>query len=75
MVDEEPLALSVNGRAGDSIDPTLMIFTIQPRNGVDPARTEKALYEELERLQTTEISRARVAESQESAADGSTIAS
>jgi zinc protease len=56
MVDEEPLALSVNGRAGDHIDPTLMVFTIQPRNGVDPARTEKALYEELERLQTTEIS-------------------
>src|ERR1700722_7460623 len=56
MVDEEPLALSVNGRAGDSIDPTIMTFTIQPRNGIDPARTEKALYEELERLQTTEIS-------------------
>src|SRR5580658_4839166 len=55
MIDEEPLALSVNGNAGDSLDPTLMTFVIQPRNGVDPARTEKALYEELERLQTTEI--------------------
>jgi zinc protease len=55
MIDEEPLALSVNGNAGDSLDPTLMIFTIQPRNGVDPARTEKVLYEELERLQNTEI--------------------
>jgi zinc protease len=55
MVDEEPLALSVNGGASDSLDPTLMIFTIQPRNGIDPARTEKALYEELERLQKTEI--------------------
>jgi zinc protease len=56
MIDEEPLALSVNGGAGDSIDPTLMTFTIQPRKGVDLARTEKALYEELERLQTTEVS-------------------
>jgi zinc protease len=56
MVDEEPLALSVNGRAGDALDPTIMIFTIQPRAGVDPARTEKVLYQELERLQTTEIS-------------------
>jgi zinc protease len=56
MVDEEPLALSVNGRAGDALDPTLMIFIIQPRNGVDPARTEKVLYEELDRLKTTEIS-------------------
>jgi zinc protease len=56
MIDEEPLALSVNGNAGDSLDPTLMTFTIQPRNGVDPARTEKVLYEELERLQNTEVS-------------------
>jgi zinc protease len=56
MVDEEPLALSVNGSAGDSLDPTLMVFTVQPRNGVDPARTEKVLYEELERLQNTEVS-------------------
>uniref|UniRef100_Q026D1 Peptidase M16 domain protein n=1 Tax=Solibacter usitatus (strain Ellin6076) TaxID=234267 RepID=Q026D1_SOLUE len=55
MVDEEALALSVNGRAGDSFDPTLMIFTIQPRSGVDLARTEKALYDELERLQTAEV--------------------
>jgi zinc protease len=56
MVDEEPLALSVNGRAGDAIDPTLMIFTIQPRSGVDLARTEKALYDELDRLKTIEVS-------------------
>jgi zinc protease len=56
MIDEEPLALSVNGSAGDSLDPTLMTFTIQPRNGVDPARIEKVLYEELERLQNTEVS-------------------
>jgi zinc protease len=55
MVDEEPLALSVNGGFGDSLDPTLMIFTIQPRNGVDLSRTEKALYQELERLQTAEV--------------------
>jgi len=56
MVDEEPLALSVGGGAQESLDPTLMTFTIQPRNGVDPARTEKVLYEELERLENTEIS-------------------
>ncbi|HTB12826.1 MAG TPA: pitrilysin family protein [Bryobacteraceae bacterium] len=55
MVDEEPLALSVNGGAQDSLDPTLLIFTIQPRNGVDPAKTERVLYEELERLQNAEI--------------------
>jgi zinc protease len=56
MVDEEPLALSVGGRAGDAIDPTLMTFTIQPRNGVDPAKTERVLYEELDRLKTAAVS-------------------
>ena len=55
MVDEEALALSVNGAFGDSFDPTLMTFTIQPRSGVDLTRTEKALYQELERLQTAEV--------------------
>jgi zinc protease len=55
MVDEEALALSVNGGFGDSFDPTLMTFTIHPRSGVDLARTEKALYQELERLQTAEV--------------------
>lgn len=56
MIDEEPLALSVNGGAGDSLDPTLMTFTIQPRAGVDTARTEKVLFDELDRLQKTEVS-------------------
>ncbi len=56
MVDEEPLALSVNGGTNDALDPSLMIFTIHPRNGVDPAKTEKVLYEELERLQNVEVS-------------------
>jgi zinc protease len=55
MIDEEPLALSVSGGLGDSLDPTLMIFTIQPRSGVDLARTESVFFEELQRLQTTEI--------------------
>jgi len=55
MIDEEPLALSVNGGQGDSLDPTIMIFTIQPRNGVDPARTEKVFYEELDRLKSAPV--------------------
>ena len=55
MVDEEALALSVNGSFGGSVDPTLMTFTIQPRSGVDLARTEKALYDELARLESAEV--------------------
>src|SRR5580704_8722222 len=50
MVENEQLALSVNGRKGETFDPTIMTFTIQPRRGVELARTEKVLYEELERL-------------------------
>src|SRR5580658_1267407 len=55
MVDRDQLALSVNAGKGDTFDPTIMTITIQPRSGVDPARTEKALYEELERLQSTAV--------------------
>jgi zinc protease len=32
-----------------------MIFAISPRAGVDPAKTEKVLYEELATLQTAEV--------------------
>ena len=56
MVENEQLALSVNGRKGDTFDPTIMTFTIQPRRGVELARTEKVLYEELDRLAATAVS-------------------
>ncbi len=55
MVDRDQLALSVNANKNDSLDPTLMTFSIQPRSGVDLALPEKALYEELERLQSTPV--------------------
>jgi zinc protease len=54
-VDQDQLALSVSASYGESLDPSLFTFVIQPRSGVDPARTEKALYEELERLQSTPV--------------------
>lgn len=56
MVEDEQLALSVNGRKGETFDPTIMTFTIQPRRGVELARTEKVLYEELDRLAATQVS-------------------
>jgi zinc protease len=55
MVDREQLAISVNVGKPDSFDPTIMTFSIQPRSGIDLAQTEKALYEELERLQSTPV--------------------
>jgi zinc protease len=56
MVSVDQTALSVTAFARDTLDPGLMVFSIQPRSGVDPARTEKALFEEIEKLQTVEVS-------------------
>ncbi len=56
LVDKDQLALSVNSGFGNAIDPTLFIFRMQPRAGVDPAACEKALYEELNRVATTLVS-------------------
>jgi zinc protease len=55
MVEDEQLALSVNAGARDAFDPTIMTFNINPRSGVDLAKTEKVLYEELDKLKTAEV--------------------
>jgi zinc protease len=52
MVDDEQLVLSVNGSVQDALDPTVFIFSMQPRSGVDPAVTERVLFEELSKLQS-----------------------
>src|SRR5580698_5323176 len=59
LVDSQ-LAISANGGFGEALDPTLFRFTIHPRTGVDPAATEKILYEELARLQTEPVSDAEL---------------
>jgi zinc protease len=55
MVDRDQLALAVNGFVGNALDPTVFTFMIQPRSGVDPAKTEAALYEELGKLQSEAV--------------------
>ncbi len=55
MVDRDQLALNIGANSRDGMDPMLFQFTIQPRSGVDPATAEKVLYEELGKLQTTEV--------------------
>ena len=50
LVDRDQLAISVNCFRQPSLDPGLMIFTVQPRSGVEPARAEQAFTEELERV-------------------------
>jgi zinc protease len=59
LVDSQ-LALSAGGGMGDSLDPTVFRFSMQPRTGVDPATTEKVLYEELGRLQTEPVPEAEL---------------
>jgi zinc protease len=51
LVDKDQLALFVGGGWGWSFDPTLFSFGIRPRAGVDPAKVELALYDELARIQ------------------------
>jgi zinc protease len=45
----------VNGFVGNALDPTAFTFVIQPRSGVDPAKTEASLSDELEKLQSNEV--------------------
>jgi zinc protease len=56
MVDKEQLVLNVNARRQNSLDPGLLIFSLSPRSGVEPARAEQALFEELDRLRNEPIS-------------------
>ena len=55
MVDGDQLVLNANGFSGNSLDPTVFTFFLQPRSGVDPANVEKALYDELGKLQAEEV--------------------
>jgi zinc protease len=50
LVDGDQLALAVNASNSPSLDPGLFTFSIQPRAGIEPARVEKALYEEIAKV-------------------------
>jgi len=56
MVDADQLAISVGGSLQPSLDPGLYVFTIQPRTGVELAKTEAALFEEIAKVQATPVS-------------------
>ena len=55
MVDKEQLVLSVNASRQTNFDPGLLVFVMQPRSGVQPARAEKVLLEELSRLSSQPV--------------------
>ncbi|MCU1311548.1 MAG: peptidase domain protein [Candidatus Angelobacter sp.] len=56
IVDKDQLALNINGGRGISFDPTLFTISSQPKAGVAPDVVEKAVYEELGRLQNEPVS-------------------
>jgi zinc protease len=51
LVDKDQLAISVGTGFSVSFDPTLFTVSARPRQGVQPEAVEKALYEELARMQ------------------------
>jgi zinc protease len=55
LVDKDQIALSVEDSIDPAFDPTMDEITIQPKQGIDPAACQKAVYEELERAKTTQI--------------------
>jgi zinc protease len=55
LVEREQVALSVDGGFDYALDPTLFQIFVQVKDGVDPARCETLLYEELQRLMHTEL--------------------
>ena len=56
LVDKDQLVLNVGAFRPSALDPGLLVFNLQPRSGVDPARAEKALFEELDRVRNQPIS-------------------
>jgi zinc protease len=55
LVDKDQIALDVSSFTSPAFDPTLEEIYVQPKQGVDPAACEKALYEELERAKSSAI--------------------
>jgi zinc protease len=55
MVDREQIALSAGAQVDMNLDPGQFGAFIRPRAGVDTATTEKALFEEVERVRSAEI--------------------
>jgi zinc protease len=56
LVDADQIAINVNAQSHPGLDPFVFMFMIQPRSGVDPARTEKALFEEIDKIQSAPVS-------------------
>jgi zinc protease len=56
LVDKDQIALDVESETDNAFDPTLLLFEVQPKEGVDPQQCEKAIYEEVERVENAQVS-------------------
>ena len=56
LVEKDQIALDVSSNVEAAFDPTLAIIYAQPKQGVDPAACEKAIYEELDKAKGSLIS-------------------
>jgi zinc protease len=56
LVDSDQIALDVTSSLQPAFDPTLAVVIAQPKQGVDPEKCEKEVYEELEHVKTEAIS-------------------
>lgn len=50
LVDRDRLALDVSAYAGKSLDPGQLVFYLEVTSGVDPAKAEEALFEEIDAM-------------------------
>ena len=56
LVDKDQIALEVDAFQSPAFDPTLTIFAVQPKQGVDPQKCEAAMYDELGKVKKTLVS-------------------
>lgn len=60
LVDRDQLVLDIGSGAQLSLDPGQYLFSLQIRSGIDPAKAEAALYDELARLGAEPVSAAEL---------------
>jgi zinc protease len=56
LVDQDQIALDVESSVEPAFDPTIAVIVAQPKQGIDPEKCEKAIYQELDRTKSTPVS-------------------
>ena len=56
LVDKDEIALDVSSSVEPAFDPTIIEIAAQPKQGVDPQKCEKAMYEEFESAKNALVS-------------------